>query len=100
MSQQNTTTLTKPVHLLCQEGDRRDAYELSSHIIFRIETVEKFGERCFRRNAENHTPEVYAPRNMSSRPFFNFGVRVQDYLATIRCNCFAVVATSPSVQTT
>ena len=39
---------------------------LSSLTIFEILSEEKFVDRRFRRDAENHTPEACAPRNATS----------------------------------
>src|ERR1017187_4206327 len=45
------------------------APELSSHTLPGISGREKFAGRCFRRDAENHTPEACAPRDTPLRPF-------------------------------
>ena len=45
------------------------APELSSPISLGFSGGEKFAGQGFRRDAENHTPEAWAPRNTSCRPF-------------------------------
>ena len=45
------------------------APELPSHTLAGISRREKFAGRCFRRDAENHTPEACAPRDIPLRPF-------------------------------
>src|ERR1017187_7251373 len=45
------------------------APELSSHTLPGISGREWFAGPCFRRDAENHTPEACAPRNTPLRPF-------------------------------
>jgi hypothetical protein len=52
------------------------APELSAHHQPAICRAETLVERSFRRDAENHTPEAYAPRDSQLRPFSipKFGV--------------------------
>src|ERR1039458_1939500 len=55
------------------------APELSSHTLPGISRREKFVGRCFRRDAENHTPEACAPQNTPLCPFSisEFGLKAE-----------------------
>src|ERR1039458_1033375 len=58
------------------------APELLPHTLPGISRREKFAGRCFRRDAENHTPEACAPRNTPLRPFSisEFGLKAGAFI--------------------
>src|ERR1017187_8131105 len=63
------------------------APELSSPTLPGISRKEKFAGRCFRRDAENYTPEACAPRNTPLRPLLisEFGLSGAESRHARRC---------------
>ncbi|HRI15669.1 MAG TPA: hypothetical protein PLX89_21950 [Verrucomicrobiota bacterium] len=64
-------------------GSGRRAQTFVNHSLW-VRPAEKMVERCFRRDAENNTPEAYAPQFPPSPADANFGIRVQS-VAVCRC---------------